>query len=65
MLTEQEKKVILALQRDLEVCPQPFLEIAETLVKDDLNGRLKFNQPASGGTEVSIRLPRSIEQGVE
>jgi signal transduction protein with GAF and PtsI domain len=41
------------------------LEIAETLVKDDLNGRLKFNQPVSGGTEVSIRLPRSVEQGAE
>jgi len=41
------------------------LEIVETLVKDDLNGRLKFNRPASGGTEVSIRLPRSFESGAE
>lgn len=31
MLSELDKKVILALQRDLEVCPQPFLEIAESL----------------------------------
>ena len=38
------------------------LEIAEILVTDDLNGRLKFNQPASGGTEVSLRLPRSEEK---
>ena len=37
------------------------LEIVKILVTDDLNGRLKFNQPASGGTEVSIRLPRSSE----
>lgn len=29
MLSDLDKKVILALQRDLEVCPQPFLEIAE------------------------------------
>lgn len=38
------------------------LEIVETLVKEDLNGRLKFNQPLQGGTEVSLRLPRTIEQ---
>jgi two-component sensor histidine kinase len=41
------------------------LEIAEILVTDDLNGRLKFNQPAFGGTEVSLRLPRSYESGTE
>jgi DNA-binding Lrp family transcriptional regulator len=29
MLTELEEKVILALQRDLEVVPRPFLEVAE------------------------------------
>ena len=38
------------------------LEIVETLVKEDLHGRLKFNRPASGGTEISLRLPRAIEQ---
>ncbi|MBK8903432.1 MAG: GAF domain-containing protein [Anaerolineaceae bacterium] len=38
------------------------LEIVETLVQEDLNGRLKFNRPAQGGTEISLRLPRSIEQ---
>jgi DNA-binding Lrp family transcriptional regulator len=31
MLSELDKKVILALQRDLEICPQPFLEVAEAL----------------------------------
>ena len=37
------------------------LEIVETLVQEDLNGRLKFNHPPQGGTEISLRLPRSIE----
>ncbi|WP_420628761.1 GAF domain-containing protein [Candidatus Leptofilum sp.] len=37
------------------------LEIVETLVQEDLNGRLKFNHPTQGGTEISLRLPRSIE----
>jgi two-component sensor histidine kinase len=40
------------------------LEIVETLVQEDLNGRLKFNRPPQGGTEISLRLPRSIEQEV-
>lgn len=31
ILTELEQKVILALQRDLEVTPRPFLELAEQL----------------------------------
>jgi siroheme decarboxylase len=31
MLSELDKKVILALQRDLEICPSPFLELAESL----------------------------------
>jgi siroheme decarboxylase len=31
MLSDLDKKVILALQRDLEVCPQPFLDVAEYL----------------------------------
>jgi two-component sensor histidine kinase len=38
------------------------LELAETLVVDDLHGRIKFHHPASGGTEVSIRLPRGVER---
>ncbi|MBI4643021.1 MAG: Lrp/AsnC family transcriptional regulator [Deltaproteobacteria bacterium] len=36
MLTDLEEKVILALQRDLEVVPRPFLEVAEQLgVKEE------------------------------
>jgi DNA-binding Lrp family transcriptional regulator len=31
MLSDLDKKVILALQRDLEICPRPFLEVAESL----------------------------------
>ncbi len=31
MLTDLEKQVILVLQRDLEVTPRPFLELAEQL----------------------------------
>jgi DNA-binding Lrp family transcriptional regulator len=31
MLTDLEQKVVLALQRDLEVTPHPFLEVAELL----------------------------------
>jgi DNA-binding Lrp family transcriptional regulator len=31
MLTDLEQRVILALQRDLEVTPRPFLEVAEQL----------------------------------
>jgi siroheme decarboxylase len=35
MLSELDKKVILALQRDLEICPRPFLEVAEFLGIDE------------------------------
>jgi signal transduction protein with GAF and PtsI domain len=38
------------------------LEIVETLVNEDLHGRIKFNRPSGGGTEVSIRMPRTIER---
>jgi DNA-binding Lrp family transcriptional regulator len=31
MLSEMDKKVILALQRDLAICPRPFVEVAESL----------------------------------
>ncbi len=50
------------LPHDLK--PGLGLEIVETLVQEDLNGRLKFNQPPNGGTEVSLRLPRTIEQEI-
>ncbi|MDX1616375.1 MAG: GAF domain-containing protein [Candidatus Promineifilaceae bacterium] len=49
------------LPADLQ--PGLGLEIVETLVRDELRGRLKFNPGPDGrGTEVSIRLPRSLEQ---
>lgn len=38
------------------------LEITHTLVGEDLRGIINFNRPTQGGTEVSIRMPRSIEQ---
>jgi two-component sensor histidine kinase len=38
------------------------LEIVHTLVKDDLHGRIKFHPRPNGGTEVSIRIPRTTEQ---
>ncbi|MFA5112384.1 MAG: Lrp/AsnC family transcriptional regulator [Desulfobaccales bacterium] len=31
MLSDLDQKVILALQRDLEICPHPFQEVAESL----------------------------------
>ena len=31
MLSDLDKKVILALQRDLEICPRPFQEVADFL----------------------------------
>ncbi len=37
------------------------LEIAETLVRDDLDGRMKFHR-LEQGTEISIRMPRKIER---
>ncbi len=39
------------------------MEIAETLVTQDLNGRLKYNR-LDVGTEVSIRLSRKLEHDV-
>lgn len=35
MLSDLDKKVILALQRDLEFCPQPFLEVAKNLLIEE------------------------------
>jgi two-component sensor histidine kinase len=40
--------------------PNLGLEITETLVREDLHGRIRFNKIKSG-TEVSIRFPRRIE----
>jgi signal transduction protein with GAF and PtsI domain len=36
------------------------LEIAETLVREDLQGHLKYNR-LTQGTEISIRFPRDVE----
>jgi two-component system, sensor histidine kinase PdtaS len=41
------------------------LEIVEMLVKEDLHGKLKYNRPPNSGSEISLRLPRSIEQELE
>ncbi len=38
------------------------LELTTTLITEDLHGGFKFNTPADGGTEISIRLPREIER---
>jgi signal transduction protein with GAF and PtsI domain len=40
------------------------LEIVETLVNEDLHGRIKFNRLLQG-TEISIRIPRTIEQEMD
>ncbi len=44
-----------------EIKPNLGLEICETLVREDLNGQIKFNR-MQPGTEVSIRTPRRIEK---
>ncbi len=40
------------------------LDIVETLIRDDLRGKLSF-QPLKNGTEVSIRIPREVEHDLE
>ena len=37
------------------------LEIAQTLVTDDLHGRIKFNH-LDQGTEITVRMPRNLPQ---
>ena len=37
------------------------LELAETLVAEDLRGGIRFHRLTPSGTEVSIRIPRSSE----
>lgn len=41
------------------------LELAETLVTEDLHGRIQFRQPPIGGTEISIRIQRQIAEELE
>jgi two-component system, sensor histidine kinase PdtaS len=38
------------------------LEIVETLVQEDLRGRIRYNRLPSGGAEISIRMPRALEK---
>lgn len=60
-----EELIIIVRDNGIGLPPQMKhglgLEIAQTLVNDDLRGGIKFHQPQSGGTEVSIRVPRKVE----
>lgn len=62
----RSKKEIIVLVQDnghgigKEFSPGLGLEIAQTIIKDELKGQFKFNNLAQG-TEISIRLPRKIE----
>ena len=63
-------EIIIMVQDNGRGLPDPVkpglgLEIVETLVKEDLYGRLKFNRPPGGGTEITLRLPRTIEQEIK
>ncbi|MEM7332578.1 MAG: GAF domain-containing protein [Chloroflexota bacterium] len=67
----RSKEQIIILVRD-DGCgiPKDFkpglgLEIAQTIIRDDLEGFVKFNRFSPKGTEVSIRLPRKIESLVD
>jgi two-component sensor histidine kinase len=64
-----EELIVIVRDNGLGLSPTTHhglgLEIATTLARDDLHGRLKFNRPAAGGTEVSIRMPRTLEQELE
>jgi two-component sensor histidine kinase len=59
------EEIIILVKDDGIGLPSEFepglgLEIVETLVREDLNGRLKFNRLAKG-TEVSVRMPKTLE----
>lgn len=41
------------------------LEIVTTLIQADLHGRIQFHHPPTGGSEISLRLPRKIETQAE
>jgi two-component system, sensor histidine kinase PdtaS len=45
-----------------ELTPGLGLELATMLAAEDLHGQMKFNRPETGGTEISIRIPREIER---
>lgn len=68
-LGRSPEEIIIIVRDNGRGLPDAFkrglgLEIVEALVQEDLNGRLKFNRPPQGGTEISLRLPRSIEQEI-
>lgn len=62
------EEMIVLVRDDGVGIPAPLprhlgLEIVETLVHEDLHGRIRYNRPHTGGTEVSIRIPRAVERG--
>jgi two-component sensor histidine kinase len=63
----KSKEEIIILVRDNGVGikenfqPGLGLDIAKTVIHDDLSGKVKFNPVTPNGTEISIRLPRTIE----
>ena len=68
-LGRSPEEIIIIVRDNGSGLPQNYtpglgFEIVEALVKEDLNGRLKFNHPPQGGTEISLRLPRSLEQEI-
>lgn len=59
-------QIIVLVKDDGQGMPEQFesglgLEIAHMLIREDLQGQLKFNPVSPQGTEVSIRLPRTVE----
>lgn len=65
-LGRSPESLIVLVRDDGIGLPQDYrrslgLEIAQTLIEEDLGGSLRFNRLESG-TEISIRIPRSAEQ---
>lgn len=65
-LGKSKEEIIILVRDDGKGLASDFkpglgLEIAQTVIRDDFKGRLKFNPVTPHGTEVSIRLPRFIE----
>lgn len=69
-LGRSPEEMIIIVQDNGRGLPDPIkpglgLEIVGTLVKEDLYGRLKFNRPLSGGAEITLRFPRTVEHEIE